>query len=274
VLRLDGVKGGQVTPFEKVKSQIAGEVRKAKAGKAFSDAAEKFNDMVYEQFDSLKPAADALKLTVQKSDWVSRAGGNANPMLNNDKLLAALFSDEVLKNKHNTSAIEVQANTLLAARVTDHQPAAPVPFSEVRDDIQRHLAAEAATRQAETDGKAALEALQKGESPKGKTSWSAPQVVSRQKPQGLHPDASQAVFSADTAKLPAYVGVPASQGRFVVYRISRVNDVAAVDPARKKALARQLAQTAGQEQFQAYIASLRNRTDVKIDRKKLEQGGS
>ncbi|HWA12017.1 MAG TPA: SurA N-terminal domain-containing protein [Burkholderiales bacterium] len=273
IIRLDGVKGGQVTPFEKVKSQIADEVRKAKAGKAFSEAAEKFNDMVYEQYDSLKPAADAFKLTIQKTDWVSRAGGNANPLLNNEKLLAALFSDEVLKNKHNTSAIEVQANTMLAARVTDHQPAAPLPFAEVRADIQNHLAAEAATRRAEAEGRAALESLQKGGAPKV-TAWSAPQMVSLQKRQGLHAEASRAVFSADAAKLPAYVGVPAPQGRFVIYRISRVKDLASVDPAQKKALARQLAQMAGQEQFQAYLASLRSRTDVKIDRKKLEQGGS
>src|SRR5262249_9746281 len=51
IIRLDGIKGGQVTPFEKVKAQIADEARKAKAGKAYSEAAEKFNDTVYEQFD-------------------------------------------------------------------------------------------------------------------------------------------------------------------------------------------------------------------------------
>ncbi len=272
IIRLDGIKGGQVTPFEKVKSQIADEARKAKAGKAFSEAAEKFNDTVYEQFDSLQPAADAFKLTVQKSDWVSRTGGNMNPLLNNEKLLAALFSDEVLKNKHNTSAIEVQPNTMLAARVVEHQPAAPLPLEEVRQDIQRHLASEAAIRQAETDGKAALDSLLKGQEPKSNLAWSPPQSVSLQKRQGLHAEGAQAVFGADTGKLPVYAGVSAPQGRFVVYRITRVKDVTQVDPAQKKALAKQLAQMAGQEQYQAYLASLRERTDVKIDRKKLDQG--
>lgn len=272
IIRLDGIKGGQVTPFEKAKSQIADEARKAKAGKAFSEAAEKFNDMVYEQFDSLQPAAEALKLTVQKSDWVSRAGGNMNPLLNNEKLLAALFSDEVLKNKHNTSAIEVQPNTLLAARVVEHQPAAPLPIEEVRQDLQRHLESEAAVKQAEADGKAALDSLLKGQEPKSKLTWSPPQNVSLQKRQGLHAEGAKAVFGADTGKLPAYAGVPAPQGKFVVYRISKVKDVTQVDAAQKKALAKQLAQTAGQEQYQAYIASLREQANVKIDRKKLEPG--
>jgi len=272
IIRLDGIKGGQVTPFDKVKSQIAEEVRKAKAGKAFSEAAEKFNDTVYEQFDSLQPAADALKLTVQKSDWVSRAGGNMNPLLNNEKLLAALFSDEVLKNKHNTSAIEVQPNTLLAARVTEHQPAAPLPISEVRADLQRHLEEEAAMKLAETEGKAALDSLLKGQEPKSKLAWSPPQNVSLQKRQGLHAEGAQAVFGADVSKLPVYAGVPAPQGRFVVYRISKVKDVTQVDPAQRKALAKQLAQMAGQEQYQAYLSSLREQANVKIDRKKLDTG--
>jgi peptidyl-prolyl cis-trans isomerase D len=261
-----------VTSFEKAKSQIADEARKAKAGKAFSEAAEKFNDMVYEQFDSLQPAAEALKLTVQKSDWVSRAGGNMNPMLNNEKLLAALFSDEVLKNKHNTSAIEVQPNTLLAARVVEHQPAAPLPIEEVRQDLQRHLESEGAVKQAEADGKAALDSLLKGQESRTKLAWSPPQNVSLQKRQGLHAEGAKAVFGADTGKLPAYVGVTAPQGKFVVYRISKVKDVTQVDVAQKKALAKQLAQTAGQEQYQAYIASLREQANVKIDRKKLEPG--
>jgi peptidyl-prolyl cis-trans isomerase D len=270
IIRLDRVTGGEVTPFEKVRPQLAEEARKAKAGKAFTEAAEKFNDLVYEQYDSLQPAADALKLTVQKSDWVSRAGGNMNPLLNNEKLLAALFSDETLKNKHNTSAIEVQPNMLIAARVIEHQPAAPLPIEEVRADIQRHLAEQAAMKLAESEGKAAAEKLQKGETVK--LNWSAPQTVSLQKRQGLHPEGAVAVFGADTTKLPVYSGVSAPQGRYVVYRISKVRDVGDIDPAQKKALARQLAQMAGQEQYQAYVTSLRERANVKIDRKKLEQG--
>jgi len=69
-----------------------------------------------------------------------------------------------------------------------------------------------------------------------------------------------------------YVGVSAPQGKFVVYRISKVKDVTQIDPAQKKALAKQLGQMAGQEQYQAYIASLREQANVKIDKKKLDQG--
>ncbi|MGQ0578348.1 MAG: hypothetical protein ACT4PQ_05485, partial [Betaproteobacteria bacterium] len=74
------------------------------------------------------------------------------------------------------------------------------------------------------------------------------------------------------SRLPVYAGAMEEQRRFVVYRITKVKDVSAVDPEQRKALGRQLAEMVGQEQHVAYLASLRERADVKIDRKRLEQG--
>ena len=270
IIRLDAIKAVQTTPLEAVKAQIVEDLRKPKVAKAFAEAADNFNNMVYEQFDSLQPAVDALKLTVQKSDWISRQGGNPNPLLNHPKLLSALFSDEVLKNKHNTAAIEVQPNMLLAARVIEHKTSEDMPLDQVRKDILQHLADQAATQLAEKEGRAALDKLKRGESVT--LAWSAAQTVTLEKRQGLHPEAAQSVFGADTAKLPAYSGVPVSQGRFVIYRITKVKDITETTPEQRKGLAKQLAQMLGQEQYIAYLASLREHADVKIDKKKLEQG--
>jgi peptidyl-prolyl cis-trans isomerase D len=270
IIRLDAIKAMKATPQEAVRAQIEAEIRKPKVARAFAEAADNFNNLVYEQFDSLQPAVDALKLNLQKSDWISRTGGSPNPLLNNDKLLAALFSDEVLNKKHNTSAIEVQSNMLVAARVLDHKAAEDLPLDQVRKDIVQHLVDQTATQLAEKEGRAALEKLKKGETVA--VSWSPAQMVTLQKRQGLHPEAAQSVFSADTSKLPAYSGVPVSQGRFVIYRISKVKDVADTSPEQRKALAKQLTQVIGQEQYVAYLASLRASADVKVDRKKLDLG--
>jgi hypothetical protein len=58
----------------------------------------------------------------------------------------------------------------------------------------------------------------------------------------------------------------------VIYRVTRVKDISEVNPEQRKALAKQLTQMIGQEQYIAYLASLREHANVKIDRKKLEQG--
>ena len=80
------------------------------------------------------------------------------------------------------------------------------------------------------------------------------------------------MFGLDTSKLPAYTGVPVSQGRFAIYRVTKVRDPGATTPEQRKALAKQLTQMLGQEQYLAYLASLRERANVKIDKKRLEQG--
>ena len=98
-------------------------------------------------------------------------------------------------------------------------------------------------------------------------------MVSRETREGLHPEAAAAVFSADAAKLPAYVGLPAPGGRYVIYRVSKVVDVENVDPEQRKTIAKQLEPIAGQETLAARMSHLKQNADVKVDAKKLEKAG-
>jgi peptidyl-prolyl cis-trans isomerase D len=78
------------------------------------------------------------------------------------------------------------------------------------------------------------------------------------------------VFSADVKSLPAYVGVPAEDGRFVVYRISEVRDVESVKPEQVASTGQQIGQMAAQAQYQDFVTSLRERAKVKINDKALQ----
>ena len=104
--------------------------------------AEKFNNIVFEQSDSLKPAAELLKQTPQKSGWITRSGAE-DARLNNPKLLQAIFSEDVLDNKRNTEAIEIAPGTIVAARVIEHKPSAMQPFEQVKAAIEKKLVADA-----------------------------------------------------------------------------------------------------------------------------------
>jgi hypothetical protein len=111
--------------------------------KKYADAAEAFGNTVYEQADSLKPAAEKWKLDLRQSPWLAK-GGKLAPPFDNQKLLAALFSDDGLKNKRNTEAVEVAPGTLVSARVLDHKPAALQPLEGVRGEIEKRLLREQA----------------------------------------------------------------------------------------------------------------------------------
>ena len=82
----------------------------------------------YEQSDSLKPAAEKFKLLIKQSDWIGRQVNPANGPLGNEKLLSALFSEDSVKTRRNTEAVEIAPNTLVAARIVEYKPASLQPF--------------------------------------------------------------------------------------------------------------------------------------------------
>jgi peptidyl-prolyl cis-trans isomerase D len=267
VVRLTGVQAGKARPFEEVRQELAEELSRQKGQKKFAEAAEKFNDVVYEQADSLKPAAERFKLQVQTSGWIAKTAKQELGALDNPKLLAALFSADALQNKRNTDAIEVAPNTLVAARVLEHQPAAQRKFEEVKDEIAELLRRREASALALKDGVAKLEQLKKGG--EAGIKWGPPRQVSRRDPQGLPPNVLRQVVSADTSKLPAYIGVPIPDGGYSLLKITRVIDepVNAEDPQ----VTGRAAQLSGSADYEAYVESLRQRADIDIRPAALEK---
>ncbi|MBS3916620.1 MAG: SurA N-terminal domain-containing protein [Sulfuritalea sp.] len=270
IIRLTGIKPGKVRSFEEARESIVAELKAQMAGTKFAEAAEAFSNSVYEQADSLKPAADKFKLPIQQTGFFDQSNRvAAGPLAGNDKLFMALFSDDALKNKRNTDAIEVAPNTLVAARVLEQRPAELRSLESVKGEIERKLVAEAASRLAQQEGEAKLSQLSKGEPIA--LNWSPPQTVVRQPMRGLAPEAQRAIFKASTNKLPAYAGVHLSKGGYALFRISQAGTGTAKgegDP-RAKAQSAQLTQLAGVEDFNAYQAALRERYGVKIDKAAL-----
>ncbi|CAG0969822.1 Peptidyl-prolyl cis-trans isomerase D [Rhodocyclaceae bacterium] len=273
IIRLTGIKPGKVRSLEEARDSIAAELKLQAAGRKFAEAAESFSNLVYEQADSLKPAAETFKLPLRQTglfDQQNRAA--AGPLASNEKLFAALFSDDALKNKRNTNAIEVAPNTLVAARVVEVRPAELRPLEAVKAEIEKNLAADESARLAQKEGEAKLARLNMGEAVA--ISWTQPQTVVRQPMRGLAAEAQRVIFKAPADKLPAYAGTQLPNGAYVLYRISQVNSGAARNAAdpRAKAQRGQLAQLAGAEDFNAYLAALRQRYGVKIDKAALAKG--
>lgn len=255
------------------RQDVEREMKRQAAAKLFADAAETFSNMVYEQADSLAPAAEKYRLTVQKTDFFDQANrAAAGPLAGNEKLFAALFSDDAMKNRRNTDAVEVAPNTLVAARVAEVRPAQLRPFEAVKGEIEKQLIAEEASRRALKEGEAMLSRLRQGESVA--LSWSPQQTVVRQPMRGLPTEAQRAIFKAAADKLPAYAGLQLPNGSFAIYRITAVRSGAAKgegDP-RPQVLRAQLAQLTGAEDFNGYLATLRQRYRVKVDKAALAKG--
>ncbi len=257
--------------FQSMRADIEKELKRQRLGKKFAEAAESFSNLAYEQPDSLQPIVDKFKLKLQESAWLTRRADAVAGVLNNQKLMDALFSPDVLKSKHNTEAAETAPDTLVVARVLEHKAAAVKPLDEVRAEIVKRLSEEQGVAAAVKRGAAKYAELKEGKD--AGVSWSAPKLVSRNDKPTLHPDALKAIFAADVSKLPAYLGVELRDRGYGLYRISRVVDAPSTDAATEKNMSEQLARQAAGEDFAAYMATLRAGAKVEINKSNLEKKG-
>ncbi len=264
IIRLDAVVPGAKLGFDMVKADIAHELKQQEAQKRFVESAERFSNLVYEQPDSLAPAAKEFNLKVAESGWIGK--GKAEPaLLANPKLLEALFREDALNKRQNTEAIEVAPNTLVSARVIDHRPAGVRPLTDVADEIRARLTNTAARNLAMEAGKKALEAARAGQSLAG---FSAPMTLSRMQALNVPAASVKAVFRADAGKLPTFVGVESTEG-YRVYRINRVVEAApAPDLAAK--IRNDLRRLTAQEEMRAYLESAKAKAKIKIAPSALE----
>lgn len=262
IIRLTDLKPAVVPPFEQVRATIENEMRAQQATQEFAKAAEAFTDAVYQQPDSLKPAADKLKLTVQTATNVSRTPAlGATGVLANRNFLNALFAADSLSRKQNTEAIEVGANQLAAGRITQYSPAHPMPLAEVKDKIRAQLVNERAAVMAKTEGEAKLAAWTA--KPEG-TNFGTPVTVSRRDMQAQPLPVIDAALRADPAKLPALVGVDLGAQGYAVVRVTKVVPRTPSAPEQAQQENAQVAQSVAAAEDAAYYNLLKERFKAEI----------
>jgi peptidyl-prolyl cis-trans isomerase D len=259
-------------PFDEVRDEIFAQLRRQRLGKEFDEKATKFSEMVFsESPDSLQPVAEACGLEIRRTDWVSREATGLGEF-RNEQLVASLFADDALGQRHNTGAIDVGSNTLVSARVLEHETARRMPLEDVRGSIEAQLRREEAMRLAREEGKAALEALDRGDE-KVNTAWSMPRSFQRadsfMRPSpNLPPEAAHVVFAAPLTQPPeppTRVAAELPDDAYVIYQIDSVAHPSIDDSdPRLTALARQYGLLLGQSDFESFLASLRGRYKVVV----------
>lgn len=271
IIKVTGITPAHVQSLDEVKGRIEADLRKQKAADKFASLAEQFQNVVYEQADSLAGAAKALGLEVKTTDLMTRAQIQALAR-GSARFVKAIFSPDSIQAKRNTEAIEVAPNTLMSGRVVDYKAAAPKPLAEVQDDIRKRLAAERAAAEAKQSGEAKLALLAKGDAAAAALTFGKPADLTRSKPTpDVTPDAVTMIFEADRTKLPAYVAAPRPNGDFAIYRVDKVTDGPAPAATTVTQAASSVGAETGQELMKAYVASLRADTKVTINQAALEK---
>ena len=268
IIRITDVRAEKGKSIAEVKPEIEGEIKKQKAQKKYAELAEQFSNLVYEKSGTLKDASDATKLTIRQSAWISK-GQQAPAPFSNKKLITALFSDDVVKNKRNTEAVEVAASTLIAARVLESKPSSVRPFADVEAGIIAKLKREDAVKLAKADGDAKLALLKDGKAADVK--WPAPLAVSRANAGGLQQPIIDAVMKANTQTLPLTLGVELPGAGYSLVQVTKVIDPADGDDAKIKATKGRIAQASAQQDLQSLLALAKAKVGVEIVKSAIEK---
>lgn len=265
IIKLTEIKG-QAQTYDDVKPQIRAELMYQKSLSKFSEQAENFSNMVYEQSSSLQPAAKAFGLQVQTTGWMSREEGAK--FFKNDRLMNLVFTDEVLKERRNTEAIEVAANSLLSARVVDYKPAAPRTFSEVSAGIEDYLKQEQAAKLAIQKGESDLAILRQAKEVPA-LEWIPSVMADRKNAQGLTDLVMTEAFKMDAGKLPAYSGIANSNKGYLLVKVSKVESVLPAEDSDKQAKKIELQSALSLEYVSAYIKSLKEKAKITVNQQLL-----
>ena len=262
IIKLTAIKAASTRPLADVKANITEEIRRNEAGKKFASMLETFSNMVYEQSDSLKPVADKLGLKIETISGLTR---KLNPALSKNaaysqlKFLSAIFSDDAVKSKHNTEAIEVAPSILIAGHVLEYKPVTKTPLSEIKPLVEERVTAIEAEKLAAKAGEAKLAELRGGAT----ANFAEAKSVSRNNANGVPMPVVAAVMKADASKLPAYVGMPVPGRGYSIYRINKLTEQVA-DEASIKAEQQQVDEFLAAQEMAAYLGVIKKRAKAEI----------
>jgi peptidyl-prolyl cis-trans isomerase D len=268
IIRVTDIKQPKQKLFEESRASLEVDARRQLAQRKFAEAADQFTNLVYEQSDSLKPAADKLKLEIQHAKGVGTepvpaASGTA---MNNPKFLAAIFSSDTIEKKRNTEAIELAPNVLASARITNYQPARILPLADVKDKVREQVVAQKALERAKQEGESNL-AQWKASPDKAKLAASV--VVSREQKQQLSDAVIEAALRANSQTLPAWVGVNLGGSGYAVVKVEKILPREAVDASQQSRERLQYMQWWSGAEEASYYRWLKDKFKVEIKASRL-----
>ena len=160
VIRLDRITESRVQSLDQVRSEIEAEVRRLRAEERFNELAEILGSTVFEQPDSLEPAADHLGVKVMRSEWFTQDAGTG--IAEFQGVRDAAFGNEVLIDGLNSELIEIDQDNLVAVRKVDYRARRQLDLNEARPGLEKRLRAVEASDKMEKAGEDLVARLKSG----------------------------------------------------------------------------------------------------------------
>ncbi len=266
LIKLLGVEAPEVPTFASLKDKLTRELKAQQVEQRFVEATKQLEDASFEASDLVQPAQD-LKLTVHTSKPFGREGGEG--ITANRAVVTAAFSPEVLDEGANSTAIELDPETVIVLRAKEHLKPAQLPLEKVEGPIREQLAREHASAAAKTKADELIASLRDGKTPlngpiEGQN-WKVTEAATRTQ-EGLDPTVLQALFRMPKPAAkdkPTFSSVTLPDGSLMIVRLNGVNEAAMPTEEEKAQYRRFLASRVGQQDFAAYRKQLESQAEIK-----------
>ncbi|MCF5701237.1 SurA N-terminal domain-containing protein [Pseudomonas syringae] len=266
LIKLLGIEAPEVPTLASLKDKLTRELKAAQVEQRFVEATKQLEDSAFEASDLAQPAAD-LKLTVHTSKPFGREGGEG--VAANRAVITAAFSPEVIDEGANSTAIELDPETVIVLRSKEHLKPAQLPLESVSAAIRTQLTKEHASAAAKTKAEKLIADLRDGKAPLDKAvdgqSWKATEAATRAQ-EGVDPAVLQALFRMPKPAAkdkPTFSSVTLPDGSLMIVRLNGVNEAAAPSDEEKAQYRRFLASREGQQDFAAYRKQLEAQAEIK-----------
>ena len=266
LIKLLAVQAPEVPSFASLQEKLVRDLKARQVERRFVEASKQLEDAAFEASDLAQPAQE-LGLDIKTSEAFGREGGEG--LAANRQVVQAAFSAEVLEDGSNSSAIELDPNTVVVLRVKEHKKPEQLALEQVAESIREQLTRVRASEAAKAEGEALLAALKEGKTPveqaESGQAWEVVEAATRSQ-EGIDPVVLQALFrlpKPNAAGQSTFTGVTLENGDFVVVRLNGVSEPEMPLAAEEKAMySRFLASRSGQQDFVAFRKQLEAKADI------------
>ena len=267
IIKLTDIKPEEVTPLAEVSEEIRNQLATDKATDRFYSLQNDMANLAFEVPDTLEDVAGVANKPVKETGMVSAQLVPAP--LNVPAVTSRVFDPAFIEEGLNSDLIELDDDTIVFVRIAEHEPQRTQSLDEVRTRILAQLRAEKAQQAAADWATNVVEQIKAGETPSLELgdvtlSWESKEALTRT--SGELPRALvETLFTLGNAAPDNIDIAELGSGDVGIVKVTGINQPEALSEDDSAALAQQIATASAQTGYQAFIDSLRNAADVKIN---------
>ena len=276
VIEVTAARANELAPLEELAASLRESIAQSRAERKVFELGNTLETLAFEYPRDLEPAAEALGLPVQQTDWLA-ADDTGEGILAETAIQRSAFSDALLESRENSDLIDLGDGRYGVIRVVDHRAASREPLADVKADVREAVIDEQAAKKAQAQAEAMLPAIESGQSLRqaaeavSVAKINAPRWAERNErelPAGVRemgfrlPRPAPGQNHADLARLP---------DGWAVVLLSAVEDANPddIDAERRAQLRQSINAMDGQLAFRAVLAQLREQAQVRIFEERL-----